>query len=168
MVGMIAGGAANILGWAIFILLVSYFVLLDSDNFGQGFLQINIPGHAGDLRRMGSELSYIWNAFLRGQILIAIDLRRRLGLVERPADQVPMNVVVHTNDGTVSLLVDDIGDVFEVSEERFELPPETISQVAKEMVHGVYKLDEKLLLRLNIDKAADVAATVGQGAERLS
>jgi purine-binding chemotaxis protein CheW len=104
---------------------------------------------------------------LRGQILIAIDLRRRLGLAERPADQVPMNVVVHTNDGTVSLLVDDIGDVFKVSEERFELPPETISEVAKEMVHGVYKLDEKLLLRLNIDKAADVAATVGQGVERL-
>ena len=72
MVGMIAGGAANILGWAIFILLVSYFVLLDSDNFGQDFLQINIPGHAGDLRRMGSELSYIWNAFLRGQILIMV------------------------------------------------------------------------------------------------
>lgn len=105
---------------------------------------------------------------LRGQILIAIDLRRRLGLAERQADQLPMNVVVHTNDGTVSLLVDDIGDVFEVSEERFELPPETISRVAKEVVHGVYKLDEKLLLRLNIDKTADVAAVAGQGTERMS
>ncbi len=68
--GTIAGGAANFLGWAIFVLLVSYFVLLDGDGVGKGFVEINVPGHANDLKRMGSELSYIWNAFLRGQILI--------------------------------------------------------------------------------------------------
>jgi predicted PurR-regulated permease PerM len=70
MAGAIAGGAANFLGWTIFVLLVSYFVLLDGDNLGREVLQINIPGHTGDLRRMSSELGYIWNAFLRGQILI--------------------------------------------------------------------------------------------------
>ena len=48
---------------------------------------------------------------LRGQIVTAIDLRRRLELAPRPADQLPMNVVVRTDDGAVSLLVDEIGDV---------------------------------------------------------
>ncbi len=52
---------------------------------------------------------------LRGQIVTAIDLRRRLELQDRPADQLPVNVVVHTDDGAVSLLVDEIGDVLEVS-----------------------------------------------------
>src|SRR5262245_16999243 len=63
---------------------------------------------------------------LRGQIVTAIDLRRRLELPERPGGQLPVNVVVHTDDGAVSLLVDEIGDVLQVSEEAFESPPETL------------------------------------------
>jgi len=70
MAGAIAGGAANFLGWTIFVLLVSYFVLLDGEGLGRGLPQLTIPGYANDLRRMSSELGYIWNAFLRGQILI--------------------------------------------------------------------------------------------------
>src|SRR5215469_11422910 len=60
---------------------------------------------------------------LRGQIVTALDLRRRLELSERPADQQPVNVVVHTDDGAVSLLVDEIGDVLEVEEKAFEHAP---------------------------------------------
>src|SRR5271166_5071324 len=63
---------------------------------------------------------------LRGQIVTAIDLRRRLRLRERPADQQPLNVVVRSDDGAVSLLVDEIGDVLEVSQDAFERPPETL------------------------------------------
>ena len=65
---------------------------------------------------------------LRGQIVTAIDLRRRLGLAG-PADEGlhPMNVVVRTDDGAVSLLVDEIGDVVEVTDDAFEPPPETLA-----------------------------------------
>src|SRR5437879_1311195 len=63
---------------------------------------------------------------LRGQVVTALDLRRRLGLRDRPEGQLPMNVVVHTDDGAVSLLVDDVGDVLEVSQEAFEPPPTTL------------------------------------------
>src|SRR5262245_4459052 len=76
---------------------------------------------------------------LRGQIVTAIDLRRRLGLRERPADQLPMNVVVCTDDGAVSLLVDEIEDVLEVSENSFERPPETINSRSRDLIRGVYK-----------------------------
>src|SRR5712691_1623782 len=51
---------------------------------------------------------------LRGQIVTAIDLRRRLELPERAEGQRPMNIVVRTAGGAVSLLVDDIGEVVEV------------------------------------------------------
>src|SRR5258708_25853097 len=63
---------------------------------------------------------------LRGQIVTAVDLRRRLQLAERPVGQLPMNVVVRTDDGVVSLLVDEIGEVLEVSEDLFQSPPETV------------------------------------------
>src|ERR671927_111898 len=67
---------------------------------------------------------------LRGQIVTAIDLRRRLDLPDRPAGQLPVNVVVQTDDGAVSLLVDEIGDVVEVSDRQFEPPPETLRGTA--------------------------------------
>src|SRR6516162_5028936 len=63
---------------------------------------------------------------LRGQIVTAIDLRRRLELKDRPGDQLPVNVVVQTDDGAVSLLVDEIGDVLEVPEQAFEPAPDTV------------------------------------------
>lgn len=88
---------------------------------------------------------------LRGQIVTAIEMRARLGLPEREG-ALPMNVVVRTSDGVVSLLVDEIGDVLEVEERVFERPPETMSGTFRELVSGVYKLDRQLLLLLDVEK----------------
>ena len=93
---------------------------------------------------------------LRGQIVTVIDLRRRLGLDDRPTDQPPVNVVVHSDDGAVSLLVDEIGDVVEVSEEAFEPPPDTLQGEARELVRGVYKLPRQLLHVLALRTAVAV------------
>jgi len=71
---------------------------------------------------------------LRGQIVTAIDLRRRLGLPERPADTRPMNVVVRSDEGAISLLVDEIGDVQEVEQVAFERPPETLPAPARSRI----------------------------------
>lgn len=94
---------------------------------------------------------------LRGQIVTAVDLRRRLDLRERSADDVPMNVVVQTSDGAMSLLVDDIGDVVEVHSESFERAPDTLTGVTRELIRGVYKLNKQLLLLLDTDKAVNSA-----------
>ncbi|MBX9678077.1 MAG: chemotaxis protein CheW [Gemmataceae bacterium] len=93
---------------------------------------------------------------LRGQIVTAIDLRRRLEFADRPADQMPMNVVVRTDEGPTSLLVDDIGDVLEVDENSFEPPPETLRGVARDVIRGAYKLKDRLLLTLDSDRAANL------------
>jgi len=90
---------------------------------------------------------------LRGQIVTAVDLRRRLGMSDRAADVLPMNVVVRTDDGPVALLVDDIGDVIEVSQDSYENTPQTMPAQQKELVQGVYKLDQRLLLVLNTERA---------------
>jgi len=94
---------------------------------------------------------------LRGHIVTAVDLRRRLALHERPSDQLPMNVVVRSEDGAVSLLVDEIGDVLEVDEEAFEGPPETLSQRARELIPGVYKLKDRLMHVLDTGKAMELS-----------
>ncbi len=94
---------------------------------------------------------------LRGQIVTAVDLRRRLELSQRNASADPMNVVIRTEDGAVSLLVDEIGDVVEVEQENFEHPPDTLSGVARELISGAYKLKGKLLLLLDTDRAMRMA-----------
>jgi purine-binding chemotaxis protein CheW len=86
---------------------------------------------------------------LRGQIVTAIDLRERLDLPPRDDGSEPVNVVVQTDDGAVSLLVDEIGDVLEVTEQHFERPPETLQGSAREQIHGAYKLSDRLLVILD-------------------
>ncbi|MBK7369435.1 MAG: chemotaxis protein CheW [Candidatus Eisenbacteria bacterium] len=100
---------------------------------------------------------------LRGQIVTALDLRRRLGLAPLPEDREPMNVVVRDEDSLVSLLVDEIGDVVNVDESTFEAPPENVKGVARELTTGVYKLDGRLLLILDLAKALQ---TPGANARR--
>lgn len=95
---------------------------------------------------------------LRGQIITAIDLRRRMKMEKLPEGKLPMNVVVRTQEGVVSLLVDEIADVLEVADEDYEEPPETIHGVMREMVRGVYKLKDRLLLILDAEKAVQVGA----------
>lgn len=96
---------------------------------------------------------------LRGEIVTAIDLRERLELSPRSGDELPMNVVVRDDDGgAVAFLVDDIGDVLEIDPQSFEPPPATLKGVARELVQGVCKLEDRLLLILNTEKAVEIPA----------
>jgi purine-binding chemotaxis protein CheW len=100
---------------------------------------------------------------LRGQIVTAIDLRRCLGMPEREVGELPMNVVVRTAEGAVSLLVDEISDVLEVGQDAFETPPETLVGPARALVRGVYKLPGQLLLELDIAQALAAAESRAAG-----
>jgi predicted PurR-regulated permease PerM len=72
LLSTVAGSAANFLGWTFFVMLVSYFVMTESGGLRNRFITVEIPGYAQDLERLGRELGRIWNAFLRGQIIIFI------------------------------------------------------------------------------------------------
>ncbi len=70
LIGTLAGGALNTLGWTVFVLLVSYFVLVESGGLREDILPLDLPGYTKDLQRISKELTRIWNAFLRGQIIL--------------------------------------------------------------------------------------------------
>jgi purine-binding chemotaxis protein CheW len=99
---------------------------------------------------------------LRGQIVTAVDLRRRLDLTERPPGDSPMNVVLPSPGGAVSLLVDSVGEVVEVDDESFEAPPETLRGTARDMIRGAYKLPGALLLVLNVERVLNVTEEAGR------
>lgn len=94
---------------------------------------------------------------LRGQIVTALDLRLRLGLGRCPDDRQPFNVVVRSDDGAVSLLVDEIGEVLELPESTFERTPETLTGPSRELIRGAYKLSDRLLLVLDPERTITIA-----------
>jgi predicted PurR-regulated permease PerM len=70
LVGTLASGAASTLGWTAFVVIVSYFFLLESGGFRARIIHLDIPGYTEDIRRLSKKLGHVWNAFLRGQIII--------------------------------------------------------------------------------------------------
>jgi purine-binding chemotaxis protein CheW len=93
---------------------------------------------------------------LRGQIVLAVDLRRQLGLLERPANKPAMNIIVRTGEDAVSLLVDEIGDVVEAGEDSFEPPPEALRGTVRSAIRGVHKLEKQLMHVLDTERACTV------------
>ena len=103
---------------------------------------------------------------LRGQVVVALELRRQLELAERPAHMPPVCLVVRAAGGTVCLLADEVGNVVEVRKRTFEPSPETLKGLAREMIRGVHKLPERLLLVLDTERAVNVADPGPSAAER--
>ncbi|MHC5614153.1 MAG: chemotaxis protein CheW [Nostoc sp.] len=101
---------------------------------------------------------------LRGQIITVIDLQRRLEmsdpqtesnikLVDGPQG---FNIIVRFEDEVVSLLVDNVGDVLEFTQETFQPPPTTLKGKIRWMLAGVYPLPDGFLLVLDAEKILNV------------
>ncbi|MEI9811348.1 MAG: chemotaxis protein CheW [Acidobacteriota bacterium] len=100
---------------------------------------------------------------LRGQIVPAIDMRRRLGLPARKPGVEPMNMVVRTEDGAASLLVDEIGDVLDVDAASFEPVPDNLAAEQRELIRGICKLRERLLLVLDAERTLELHGSAQAG-----
>lgn len=72
IVGSVAAGAANIFTWIALILLISYFLVVESEGIPGQLLNIRIQGYEADIDRMGKELSHVWKGFIRGEILVVV------------------------------------------------------------------------------------------------
>lgn len=94
---------------------------------------------------------------LRGQVIAAVDLRVQLGLPARDFDGPAMNVIVRTEEESVSLLVDRIGEVVELDDEALEPPPDTLTGPSRELITGAFKLDTRLMLALDTDRAVQTS-----------
>jgi purine-binding chemotaxis protein CheW len=93
---------------------------------------------------------------LRGEVLTAIDMRARLGLPPADGTRSRVNIVVRIDDEPVSLLVDEISGVQEVSNVPFENTPTTVDAAVRELLIGSYTLPDRLLLALNASRVLAV------------
>ena len=92
---------------------------------------------------------------LRGRIVTAIDVRRRLNLPSRPADEAGMSVVVEHKGEPYSLMIDSVGEVLALPAAAYERNPATLNPRWREVSGGVYRLDGKLLVVLEVDRLLD-------------
>jgi len=91
---------------------------------------------------------------LRGQIVLVVDLCKRLGDVEGVRSSRPINVLTHTSGGIVSMLADRIGDVLEVDPDRFDGVPDTLRGSARDVLTGALRLPDRLLLLIDPERVA--------------
>ena len=89
---------------------------------------------------------------LRGRAVTAIDLRLRLGLPPRARGEAPMNIVVDCGDEHYGLLVDRVGEVLTLSAADFEPSPKTLDGRWRDLSTGIYRLEGRLLVLLDIDR----------------
>jgi len=89
---------------------------------------------------------------LRGQIVTAINLRKRLKLSDREEGAEEMNIVVEYQNEPYSLIIDKVGDVLSLSDEAFERNPVTLEACWQNVSTGIFRLEEELLVILDIEK----------------
>lgn len=91
---------------------------------------------------------------LRGQVVVALEMRARLGLPARPDGAGCVHVVVHVGDETVSLLFDRVADVLEVDDGDAEPVPPTLPAEVKAVATGVVPRPGAVLLLIDLERAA--------------
>ncbi|MCC3306545.1 chemotaxis protein CheW [Sneathiella sp. HT1-7] len=94
---------------------------------------------------------------LRGRIVTAIDVRKRLGLPEREEDENSMSIVVEHQGEPYSLLIDSVGEVLSLDLNELQPTPVTLNSCWKEISGGVYRLENKLLVLMQIEQLLNFA-----------
>ena len=89
---------------------------------------------------------------IRGKIVTAVSLRKRLGLPPRESDGRNMSIVVEYKGELYSLLIDTIGDVLSLSDKSFEKNPPTLDARWRDISAGVYRLDDQLMIMTNVPR----------------
>lgn len=93
---------------------------------------------------------------LRGRIVTAIDMRRRLGLEARPPEITGMNVVVDRAGELYSLIVDSVGEVLSLDADLYERNPSTLEAGWREFSVGVYRLQNELMVVLDVAQLLNI------------
>ncbi|WAA13582.1 chemotaxis protein CheW [Fervidibacillus halotolerans] len=109
------------------------------------------------ITRVPNVPSYIKGVInLRGIIIPIIDLRTRFQIEEKPYDEHTRIVIIKIKDKQVGFIVDEAHDVIQISEGNVEAQPDIIGSEKKEYIDGIIKIEDRLLMLLNIEQIMNV------------
>lgn len=141
-------------------------MVVDSQMFGIPVLQVqDVLGEQRVTRVPLAPPEIAGSLNLRGRIVTAVNLRRRLKLPDLPAGQKTMSVVVDHHGELYSLIVDGVGEVLSLPDDDFEKTPATLDENWKQVATGIYRLRESLLVILDVSGMLDA---LGRRDERVA
>lgn len=133
---------------------------LDKQLFGLGVEiveDILLPQKITNIPLSSSDVRGALN--LRGRIVIAIDLRVKLGMpAKEDDDQKCRHVVVNLNNQLYSFIIDSVSEVIDIASSEIEANPENLTEGWKTLSDGVYSLQDELMIILNVHKLLGEAA----------
>jgi purine-binding chemotaxis protein CheW len=103
----------------------------------------------------GTQIAGVLN--LRGRIVTAIDMRSRLELPARSEGTAQMAIGIELGAESFGLLVDTLGEVFKLPDSECEPNPVNLDRKLARVSAGVYRLDEQLLVILDVNRVLDLA-----------
>lgn len=137
-------------------------VVIADQTFGIPILQIqDVLGEQSVTKIPLSPVEIAGSLNLRGRIVTAINVRSRLGIERRKSDKnrKNMSVVVEHENELYSLIIDSVGDVLTLKDNKFEPMPATLDPAWQEMASGIYRLQGQLLVILDIPKFLEAVHT---------
>jgi purine-binding chemotaxis protein CheW len=131
--------------------LVSFVV--EDEEFGVDILKVQEIIRTVDITRVPKSPEFVEGVInLRGKIVPVIDLRIRFGIAKRERDNETRIIVVELSDRVVGFLVDKVKEVIRVEKNIIEPPPELTTSISSNYITGVAKLQDRLLILLDLDK----------------
>ncbi len=131
--------------------LVSFKI--GEEEFGIDILRVQEIIKMIDITKVPNAPSFVEGVInLRGRIIPIVFLRKRLGMETKEFDKNTRIVVVEIDGKIVGFIVDAVSEVLRISKEITEKPPEFVSGVNSDYITAVAKLEDRLLILLDLDK----------------
>ncbi len=136
--------------------LVSFNI--GSEEFGVEILKVQEINRMVEITRVPQAPHYVEGVInLRGKVIPIIDLRKRFSLDVKEYDKNTRIVVVDINGNIMGMIVDAVSEVLRLSSSTIEPPPEIVTGVNAEYIKGVAKLEDRLLIFLDLSKVVNAA-----------
>jgi purine-binding chemotaxis protein CheW len=126
---------------------------LADEVFGIDILKVREINRMVDITRVPNSPPYVEGIInLRGRVIPILDLRAKFGLPRKAVDKTTRIIVVEISGSIVGFIVDAVSEVFRILKNITEPPPDVVAGVDSEYITAVGKLEDRLLILLDLDK----------------
>lgn len=135
--------------------LVSFNI--GSEEFGVDILKVQEINRMVEITRVPQAPHYVEGVInLRGKVIPIVDLRKRFNLTMKEYDKNTRIVVVDIDGSIMGMIVDAVSEVLRLPASTIEPPPDIVTGVNSEYIKGVAKLENRLLIFLDLSKVIDL------------
>ncbi len=140
--------------------LVSFNI--GTEEFGVDILKVQEINRMVEITKVPQAPHYVEGVInLRGKVIPIVDLRKRFNLELKEYDKNTRIVVVDINGNILGMVVDSVSEVLRLPANTIEPPPEIVTGINSEYIKGVAKLEDRLLIFLDLSKVIDVSEMAG-------